>query len=453
MLLTLLAFVVLIGTLIFVHEAGHFLAAKAVGVQVHRFSLGFGKPILSFRRGETEYCISALPFGGYVKMAGLEDEGMMGAVEGGPSAVPVDPARAFDRKPLWARFIVMIAGVTMNMVLAYVVIVVMSATRGLPESSTTQVDSVQTATLPPGAQALAGVRFGDRVVAINDSPVNGWSDIERAILHDAVPLRILVAGRAEPLRVTPGSGSDSDRVRVVEALIPLDVARFGLIQPGMPAYRAGAKPGDVVLRIDGDSIRGWTDVLQHVWRAPGRPLHMDIQRGAAMVQLVLTPDSTTGGDTIPGRPPVYGQIGVVNDRAVRHVRQPLGQALTDGVGALVDQTTAIAGGIGGLVLGRVSLRRALSGPVAIAQVSGQTVRLGADWYLGLLIAFSINLAILNLLPIPILDGGQLVFLAAEAIRRRPLSLNVRLRLTQAGLVFIVLLMLFVVGNDVFNIVR
>jgi regulator of sigma E protease len=453
MLVTILAFAIMIGILIFVHEAGHFLAAKAVGVQVHRFSLGFGKPILSFRRGETEYCISALPLGGYVKMAGLEEEGMMGSVEGGPSPEPVDPARAFDRKPLWARFIVMIAGVSMNMVLAYAVIVVMSATRGLPESSTTQVDSVRAGTLPAGAEGLGTLHFGDRIVRIGAHPVAGWNDIDEAILRDSSPLHIVVAGRAAPLSVKLGNGSDSDRVRVAEALVPLQVARFGLIQPGMPAFRAKAHPGDVVVRVDGDTIRSWVEFLHRVWSAPGRPLHLDVQRGAAIVPLVMTPDSATGGDNILDRPAVYGQIGVVADPAVRHVRQPLGEALVGGVDQIAAQTVTIVGGLTEVVLGRVSVRRALSGPVAIAQVSGQSARLGADWYLGLLIAFSINLAILNLLPIPILDGGQLVFLLAEGIRRRPLSLDLRLRLTQIGLAFIVLLMLFVVGNDVFNIVR
>ncbi|HEX4562357.1 MAG TPA: RIP metalloprotease RseP [Gemmatimonadales bacterium] len=453
MLLTLAAFAVMIGILIFVHEAGHFLAAKAVGVQVHRFSLGFGKPLLSFKLGETEYCISALPLGGYVKMAGLEEEGMMGSVEGGAPTEPVDPARAFDRKPLWARFIVMIAGVTMNMVLAYVVLVVWSATRGLPEPSTTQVDSVRAADLPPGAAALASLQFGDRLTQIDGKPMNGWLDIVDAIVNDSGPLRIAVAGRAGQLQVTPGDGSRAARLRVANAITPLQLPRFGLVQPGSPAFRAKAKPGDVVIRVNGDTVRGWSDVLRGIWMSPGRPLHLDVERQGELIALVVTPDSATAHDTVPGRPAVYGQIGVIADPAVRHVRQTWGEAVVNGFSEVGLQTASIAGGLYQLVVGQVSLRKTLSGPVAIAQVSGQTVRLGADWYLSLLIAFSVNLALLNLLPIPILDGGQVVFLLAEGIRRRPLSLEVRLRLTQVGFIFIVVLMLFVVGNDVFNILH
>jgi regulator of sigma E protease len=452
MFLTLAAFAVMIGVLIFVHESGHFIAAKAVGIQVHRFSLGFGKPILSFRRGETEYCISALPFGGYVKMAGLEDEGMMGEVEGGASPVPVDPARAFDRKPLWARIIVILAGVTMNMILAYVVLVAMAVVTGLPEFATTRVDSVRIAGLPRGAEAFSQLHFDDRISQINGVATNGWLDIERAILQDSSPIAITVAGNAAPIRAILGDGSRKDRNQILEAITPLQVARMGLIQPGRPAYRAGAKPGDVVIRAGGDTIRAWSDFLHHVWATPGRPLHVDLMRDGVPVSIVMTPDSATEGDSIPGRPPVYGQIGVILDPVMRHVRQPLGPAVVDAVAQLGLQTVAIVGGFRDLVVGRLSIRRALSGPVAIAQVSGQSARLGSDWYLSLLLSFSINLAVLNLLPIPILDGGQLMFLLAEGVRRKPLSLGLRLRLTQIGFFFIVALMLFVVGNDVLNLI-
>ena len=151
MLLTIAAFVVVIGILILVHEAGHFFAAKAVGVQVLRFAIGFGPPLLRTKRGETEYWLCAVPLGGYVKMAGLEEEGMAAELEGGKAEVPVDPARAFDRKPIWARLLVMVAGVTMNVVLAFVLYTGISLALGTPEIATTQVDSVSTARLPAGA--------------------------------------------------------------------------------------------------------------------------------------------------------------------------------------------------------------------------------------------------------------------------------------------------------------
>src|SRR6266536_5617082 len=175
MLLTLAAFAVVLGPLIFVHEAGHFLAAKAVGIQVLRFSIGFGRPLLSWRRGETEYWISWLPLGGYVKMAGLEDEGIAGGLEGGKADVPVDPARAFDRQPVWKRTIVILAGVTMNVVFAFCVYAGIAATVGSPELASTEIDSVTARALPPGAEALATLKFGDRIVRVNGDTVRSWN--------------------------------------------------------------------------------------------------------------------------------------------------------------------------------------------------------------------------------------------------------------------------------------
>src|SRR5204862_5860544 len=173
-LLTPISLIVVVGVLIFVHEAGHFVVAKAVGIQVLRFSLGFGRPIVRWRRGETEYWISWIPFGGYVKMAGLEDEGMAGELEGGASADPIDPARAFDKKPVVMRLLVVCAGVTMNALLAFVIFAVLAGSVGTPELNTTQVDSVVTAPLPAGARALASLAPGDRIVRINDDSIRTW---------------------------------------------------------------------------------------------------------------------------------------------------------------------------------------------------------------------------------------------------------------------------------------
>src|SRR6266699_6076697 len=186
MLLSLLAFVVVIGPLIFVHEAGHFMAAKALGVQVLRFSLGFGRPLFQWRGGETEYWISVIPLGGYVKMAGLEDEGLAGELEGGKAAVPVDPARAFDRKPLWARMVIILAGVTMNFIFAVVVYSGLAYTGMLDSEfiATTQVDSVRVSELPASAAPLAVLRRGDRITEVNGRAVRSWSQLLEAFVTE-----------------------------------------------------------------------------------------------------------------------------------------------------------------------------------------------------------------------------------------------------------------------------
>jgi regulator of sigma E protease len=446
MLVTIVSFAIIVGVLIFVHELGHFVAAKSLGIQVHRFSLGFGKPIVKFQRGETEYIVAALPLGGYVKMAGLEEEGMMGEVEGGKPSQPVDPARAFDRKPLWARIIVILAGVTMNVVLAYVVYVGRAASVGLPVLATTQVDSVDVADLPPGAEALGSIRFGDRIVRINGDTMRHWGDVMDRLMRGPDTARVEFADRA-PLSLRLGDGSPSARGRAAGALIPLSPPRIGVVIPGLPGYRAGLKPGDLVVRAKGDTVRSWIALVQAIRASPGRALELVVQRDGALIPVTVVPEEHRDS---AGQAVAYGQIGAEVNTPVRHERLALGGAVVDGWRYTWGGIRAVLGGLGQLVLGRVSLRQSLAGPIEIASVSGQVARLGIDRFLDLLGFFSINLAVLNLLPIPVLDGGQLVFLVAEGIRRRPLSLELRLRLTQLGFVFLLGLMSLAVVNGIFK---
>lgn len=446
MLVTLVSFAIIVGVLIFVHELGHFAAAKSLGIQVHRFSLGFGKPIVKFQRGETEYIVAALPLGGYVKMAGLEEEGMMGEVEGGKPAQPVDPARAFDRKPLWARIIVILAGVTMNVVLAYVVYVGRAAGVGLPVLATTQIDSVVAADLPSGAEALGTIRFGDRIVRINGDSMRHWQDIMDHLVRGPDTARVEFAGRA-PLTVRLGDGSAEARHRAAGALIAYLPPRIGVVVPGLPAYRAGLKPGDLVVRAGGDTVRSWVALVRTIRASPGRSLELVIQRSGALIPVHVVPEVHRDSSVQAAE---YGQIGTDYDAPVTHERVPLGTAVLEGGSYTWGAIRAVLGGLGQLVLGRVSLRQSLAGPIEIASVSGQVARLGIDRFLDLLGFFSINLAVLNLLPIPVLDGGQLVFLLAEGVRRRPLSLELRLRLTQVGFVFLLGLMSLAVVNGIFK---
>src|SRR5512145_1241658 len=244
MLLTLLSLVIVLGVLIFVHELGHFLVAKAVGIQVLRFSLGFGRPVIEWKRGETEYWVSWIPLGGYVKMAGLEEEGMVGELEGGKAAVAIDPERAFDRKPLWARMAVILAGVTMNVLLAFFIYAGLAAFSGVAVRSTTQVDTVLTHMLPPGTEALAGLQRGDRVIRVNGDTVRSWTDLQTRLLTADSVVQLDIAGREEPVTVRLPADTTA-RVRLVSwGLLPHEPARIGLVLPGEPAARGGLKTGD-----------------------------------------------------------------------------------------------------------------------------------------------------------------------------------------------------------------
>ena len=446
MLLMILSLLVVLGVLISVHEFGHFIVAKAVGVQVLRFSLGFGRPLISFRRGETEYWIAWIPLGGYVKMAGLEEEGMVGDLEGGKAGVPIDPARAFDQQPLWARMAVILAGVTMNVVLAFLIYTVLFAASGIPVRTTTQVDTVLARILPPGAEALATLHRGDRIVRVNGDTVKTWDDVQEQLLNSGPEARLEVAGRSEPVRVRLTS-DPAARLRVVQwAILPYAPARIALVYPGEPAARGGLKPGDVVVRANGDSIRSWNDVLFTLWENPGKTVAVTVRRDSALVNLQITPRAQEEDDSLSPRPKTFGLIGAEGDFPTVRKRLPLRTALRDGGVQTVGQLGLVVAGVKRLVQGRGF--RDLGGPITIAQVSGQAARLGLDRFLIILANISIGLAVLNLLPIPVLDGGHVVFLIAEGIRRKPLSPQLRLRLTQAGMLVVLLIMAIAIFNDV-----
>jgi len=449
-LLNFAALIVVLGPLIFVHEMGHFLAAKAVGIQVLRFSIGFGRPIFSWRRGETEYWLSWLPLGGYVKMAGLEDEGVAGGVEGGKSAIPIDPARAFDRQPVWKRTIVILAGVTMNAVFAFLIYSGLAATAGAPELASTEIDSVATHALPPGTEALASLKFGDRIVRVNGDTVRSWNALLDRILAGPTTLRFEVAGRPEPIVVQLSDGGLATRQALAQALTRLDPPRLGLVEPGRPAIRAGLRPGDLLVRANGDTVRSWSEVLRTVWSSPEKPVRFDVLRDGQIVQVTVVPERKVETDSASPRPHVYGAIGAAPNPPTIHVREPVGRAIVSGFQETWGRGVVVLGFLKGLVLHQTSFRE-VGSIITVGQISGQVARLGLDWLLTFVAFFSINLAILNLLPIPILDGGQLMFLIAEAVRGKPLSRELRTRLSNVGFFLLVVIMVLALTNDAIRI--
>jgi len=447
--LTLAVFVVVIGVLIFVHELGHFVVAKAVGVQVLRFSLGFGRPIVQFVRGETEYWISWIPLGGYVKMAGLEDEGMAGDLEGGKSATPVDPARAFDKKPLWARIAVILAGVTMNFLFAVAVYSGLAFT-GTLDSATTQVDTVRATDLPAAVAPVTTLRRGDRITAVNGDSVRTWTDLVEALISAPSPLRIDVAGRGEPIVLTlpPPPSDTADRYALARALTVYLPPVLATVAPGSPAARAGLEPGDRLVRVGSDTVASWNDFARIARASPDRPIQVLVARGDSLFTVTVTPERRTEQDPVSKESRVFGMIGV---GAVRPAVPGHGifSALSVGWHESTQRLGQVLSSLKRLLVGQASPRE-LGGPITIAQLSGQAARIGINVLLGFMAFLSINLAVLNLLPIPVLDGGQLMFLVAEGIRRRPLSLQLRLRLTQFGFAVIAALMLFVIGNELYR---
>jgi regulator of sigma E protease len=447
--LTILVVVVVLGLVIFVHELGHFLAAKALGVQVLRFSIGFGPPLVRWRRGETEYWIASAPLGGYVKMAGFEEEELTGRLEGGAASVPIDPARTLESKPVWARLIVMLAGVTMNVVLAYVIHTGINATAA-PEPAMLPVDSVATDSLPESARDLVALGGGGFVLRINGDTLRTLRDFQQWITRGPDTLRLDVAGRIEPLVITLPH-EPRERAAVWRAIEPQLPPTVSLLIPGDPAHRAGLQPGDVILRIGADSVESWSRLVAIIRRSAGDSLRLAVRRGEERLEIVVVPKLHTerGPD---GRERSFGLIGANPNPPMVYVAQPIGRAIVEGFGETVERTGAVVVFLGRLITGQVSVRE-VGGPVLIAQLSGQAARLGVVTLLSFVAFISLNLAVLNLLPIPVLDGGHVMFLLLEAVGK-PLSLKVRLRLTQVGFVILVALMILALSNDLLrNITR
>jgi regulator of sigma E protease len=446
-LTTIAALIVVLGVLIFVHEAGHFIAAKWAGIYVHRFSLGLGPPIpwLTFRRGETEYSISWLPLGGYVKMASREEDIGSSALEGGAPGVSVPPDRVFEAKPIWKRMVVILAGVTMNALFAWLVFAGLSYKNGRQIDSTTTVGRVVPELVPPTAAALKEIRPGTRIVRVNGDSVKSWDEIVSAIANTPDPnVRIELAdGSTVVLPIHPDALEE--RLKAAQSLQPYRAAVVDSIVAEKPAARAGMQKGDTIVRINGQPIHQWYDVLEVVQKSAGQNLAITVSRGSQHLTFNVRPerDSVPGPD---GKPHAVGRIGAAVGSQLISEKLSLGQAIVEGGRATLRASTQIIRTVRGLFSGRIS-GRTVGGPILIGQLAGESVRMGLDTFLAFMALISINLAVLNLLPIPVLDGGQFLFLLAEAVIRRPLPLKLRERLTTVGLVLIILLMGLAFSND------
>jgi regulator of sigma E protease len=446
-LLTIVALIVVLGVLIFVHEAGHFLAAKWAGIYVHRFSLGLGPPIpwLTFRRGETEYTISWLPLGGYVKMASREEDIGSSVLEGGAPSHTVPPDRVFEAKPIWKRMLVILAGVTMNALFAWAVFAFLAYKNGRQIDPVTTVGRVVEELVPPEAAQLKEIRPGARIVRINGDSAKSWDDVVSAIANTPDPeVKIeLDDGSVVVLPIHPDALEE--RIKAAQSLQPFRAPVVGQVLSGKPAAKAGIQEGDTIVSVNGRRVEQWYDLLETLQSSPGQDLTVGVARGSQQLRLQVRPyvDSMPGPD---GKPRAVGRIGVAVGTGFISEKLTLGQAIVEGGNATVKASTQIFRTVRGLFTGRIS-GRTVGGPILIGQLAGESARMGLDTFLGFMALISINLAVLNLLPVPVLDGGQFLFLLAEAVIRRPLPVKLRERLTTVGLVLIILLMGLAFSND------
>jgi regulator of sigma E protease len=448
--MTLLAAIIVLGVVILVHELGHFLAAKAVGIGVPRFSIGFGSPTpLRFRRGETEYVLAWIPLGGYVKMATAEEEGS-GSLEGG-DATGFPPHRLFENKPLWARVVVISAGVIMNALLAWAIYAGVAATGTQLEDPVTRLAAVDTAGLPPEAEPLTRVPFGAEIIRVNDDTVASWNDVQLHVLDPGSDrLRFDFAGGLDPAIVRiPGTAGEA-RARLAGAMHNLREARVGTVDPGSPAEAAGLAPGDLIVKVDADTVRFWDELTGLVRPRPEQTVMLTIVRGGVASEILVTTAGVSDQDPMTGKSIQVGRLGIFVAEALREVEfTPLG-AVAEGWRQMTGGVRLVLVTVRGLVLGQVSPKE-LGGPIVIGQLSGRMARAGLIPFLNFMAFISINLAVFNLLPIPVLDGGHLVFLVLEGVRGRPVPASWRLRLTQVGMFLLMALVVLVVYNDVLRL--
>jgi regulator of sigma E protease len=446
-LVMILRFIVVIGVLILVHEFGHFAVARLTGVGVERFSIGFGPVLLRWRGKETEYCLSLIPMGGYVKMMGEESP-----MEGGET-LPYDPKKAFALKPLWARFLIVFAGPGMNFILAVVIFTIVFATFGRP------VWPAAVGRVVDGSPAAAGIKTGDVILAVNGRPVTYWEDLERALADSGgrpITLRIKRGSSDETVAVTPRRKATTDPIfgERREAWDigagPQLIPQISSVLADSPAQRAALQPGDVVVAVGGQPVFTPEDLVEAIRTRPGQPLPITIERDGQRLSLTVTPRAVTEKSPT-GQEITVGKIDAgIATKSVRF--EPYGPvaAVEHGVTRTWDVTVLTLKGLWKLVSRQIDSSN-IGGPIQIATEAGRQAKEGLG-PLAIFTAFiSVNLAVLNLLPVPMLDGGHLLFFLIEAILGRPLSLKKREAAQQLGFVLLMLLMVYAFYNDLMRL--
>ncbi len=426
---TILAFLFVLGVLVFVHELGHFLAARRIGVRVLTFSLGFGPKLLSVKRGDTEYAISAIPLGGYVKMAGE-------SVEDPRSGAPDE----FLSKTKWQRFQVLIMGPVMNILLAVIVMAVVLA-QGAEMPAYHDEPPVVGAVTPGSPAEKAGLQRGDRVLTVAGNEVATWDRFDMEIgtrANRELSLTFVRNGQTESATLRPDAQGKYEMGDI--GVLPDATPVVASVVKGDVAEKAGLKARDVVVAVNGERMVRGPQLTAAISRSAGKPIDLTIGRNGQEIHIKVTPQQR--GDR--------GMIGIlVSERTKSFNPSPM-EALKLSVQRNIEFGGLIFKTLGGLFVGTTSPRQ-LMGPVAIAQLSGESAAAGWIALFTLMASISLNLGLLNLMPIPILDGGHILIMALEGVARRDFSAQVKEKMLLAGFVLILLLMVTVIYNDLTRI--
>ena len=435
---TLVAGIVILGILIFVHELGHFMVAKLCGVKVLKFSLGFGPRLVSRKWGETEYMICAVPLGGYVQMLG-EGGGEEGEASVG-ELPPEERRRAYAEQSVGRRTAIVAAGPLMNLLFPFLILpIAYMVGVNLPAFLERPVCFGHVAAQSEGFEA--GFRTNDCVVAINNSPTADWGEANRALFsHIGAPLTFTVDRGSERLTITMNPTDGSLEGLQSFGLFPRQDAVVGALGVSSPAQEAGIEPGDRIVSIDGNQVESWYDLRRLIQASGGEPQIFTLQRDGRTLDVSVTPvrDEASDSEYLVGIAPlhetVFKRFGPI-------------EAFRAGAEQTVELVQLTVVFIQKLFSGHVSTSN-IGGPITIFQFAGQAAQTGLSTILTFMAFISIQLGILNLLPIPILDGGHLMFNLYELIFRRPPSRRAREVAQQVGLLLILMLMVLAFYNDI-----
>ncbi|MEJ5338932.1 MAG: RIP metalloprotease RseP [Aquificaceae bacterium] len=421
-----LAFLVLIGVLIWFHELGHFLMARLFGVRVDIFSIGFGPVLFSKRVGDTEYRVSVLPLGGFVKLYGEEEQ--------------IQDPRAFSSKPNWQKILIAFGGPLFNFILAIILFALISVVgREVPKylSEKPLVGHVVENSI---AHKL-GIREGDIIIEVNSKPVDKWRDVEKVVFENILSkswtVKVLRDGRELSLHV-----KDSISRSAGFGAEPWLPAVIGRVVEDSPASQVGLQAGDRILRVNGREVRGWYELVRLIRESGDRPITLAIQRGEYMEEKTVIPkvDQRTG---LP-------VLGIAPHVEREESREPPLQAFIDGVQRTYMLSLLSLKALWSLITGGLSIKT-LGGPIAIAQLAGESAQQGILPFVGMMAFISVQLAIFNLIPLPVLDGGLILLFLMESIRRKPFSPRFKEVWVKAGYAIIIALAGFVIINDILRI--
>ena len=425
--------VITLGVLVFVHELGHFLAARLCGMRVDRFSIGFPPRAFGKKIGDTDYCVSWIPLGGYVKIAGMVDESM----DTDFVNAPPQPWE-FRARPLWQRLVVLCAGVFMNILLAAAIFWNFHYVRGKDYVETTEIGFV----MPGSVADSAGIRTGDRVLAVNGVRVMQWDEFQSQLylenLGNDIRLTLDRSGTEVSAEI-PASKMPGMNEGPIGIAMGQTVPVINIVEQSMPAGAMGLRAGDTLLAYNNEKIHSREQVISWIKAHPDSMVQLSWKRGAETM-------SATGRVSKEGR--IGVSIGAVYTGPMRHVEYTILGALPEGLREIGQSVRLFTLTLGKLFTGKTSVKESFGGPIAIAQIATQSADLGLQAFLWFMAQLSVTLAVMNILPVPALDGGHVFLLLVERLMGREIPYKVKIAIQQAGFVLLLAFMAYVLYNEI-----